>query len=82
MRRFILLIFLYIPLLAKDCSTQMFSVTLNSSLTYSDVIENLADECDLSILIKDKEGIFAPREYIFYDSKKCLFDGVFRYSFS
>jgi len=70
MIRFILLIFLYIPLLARDCSTQMFSVTLNSSLTYSDVIENLADECDLSILIKDKEAKKKLQENIYFMTLK------------
>jgi len=69
-RGFILLIFLYIPLFARDCSTQMFSVTLNSSLTYSDVIENLADECDLSILIKDKEAGKKLQEHIYFMTLK------------
>jgi len=70
MKKLILLIFLYIPIFARDCSTQMFSVTLNSSLTYSDVIENLADECDLSILIKDKEAGKKLQEHIYFMTLK------------
>jgi len=41
------------PAQANRCSTQMFTVTLNSSLTYGDVIENLAEECGLTLLVKD-----------------------------
>jgi len=70
MRALIFIIFIYFPLLARDCSTQMFSVTLNSSLTYSDVIENLADECDLSILIKDKEAGKKLQEHIYFMTLK------------
>ena len=44
---------LILPAQANRCSTQMFTVTLNSSLTYGDVIENLAEECGLTLLVKD-----------------------------
>jgi len=70
MRRLILLLALYIPLLARDCSTQMFSVTLNSSLTYSDVIENIASECDLSLLVKDREAQKKLQEHIYFMTLK------------
>ncbi len=51
---------------ANSCSTQMFSVTLNSSLTYGDVIENLADECGLTLLVKDREAKKRLQENLYY----------------
>ena len=51
---------------ANSCTTQMFSVTLNSSLTYSDVIENLADECGLTLLVKDEEAKNRLQENLYY----------------
>ena len=38
---------------AGDCSNKLFSVTIDSQLTISDVIENLADTCDLTVTIRD-----------------------------
>lgn len=40
-------------LVAGTCSTKLFSVTIDSKLSISDVIDNLADTCDLSVVIKD-----------------------------
>ncbi|RRS29986.1 MAG: general secretion pathway protein GspD [Epsilonproteobacteria bacterium (ex Lamellibrachia satsuma)] len=40
-------------LVAGDCSTKLFSVSIDSKLTISDVIENLAETCDLSVVVKD-----------------------------
>jgi len=51
---------------ARNCSTQMFSVTLDSSLTYGDVIENIADECGLTLLVKDKEAKKKLQENLYY----------------
>jgi general secretion pathway protein D len=51
---------------ARGCSTQMFTVTLNSSLTYSDVIENIADECGLTIIVKDKEAKKMLQEHLYF----------------
>jgi len=67
----ILLLSLYLvlsldSLQANSCSTQMFTVTLNSSLTYSDVIENLADECGLTLLVKDEEAKKRLQESLYY----------------
>ncbi len=70
MKKFIMVLLLYIPLLARDCSTQMFSVTLNSSLTYGDVIENIASECDLTLLVKDKEARKKLQEHIYFMTLK------------
>ncbi len=44
------------PTYANRCDTQLFSATLNSALTIGDVVENLADECSLSLIVKDKEA--------------------------
>jgi general secretion pathway protein D len=51
---------------ARGCETQMFTATLNSSLTYSDVIENIADECGLTIIVKDKEAKKRLQEHIYF----------------
>jgi general secretion pathway protein D len=48
----------------------MFSVTLNSSLTYGDVIENIASECDLTLLVKDKEARKKLQEHIYFMTLK------------
>ncbi len=55
-----------LPAGANSCATQMFTVTLNSSLTYGDVIENLADECGLTLLVKDKEAKKRLQENLYY----------------
>lgn len=39
---------------ANDCSTKLFSVTIDSKLTIGDVIENLADTCGLTVIVKDE----------------------------
>ncbi len=46
----------YIPASANRCDTQLFTATLNSELTIGDVVENLADECALSLIVKDLEA--------------------------
>ena len=45
-----------IPASANRCETQLFTATLNNELTIGDVVENLADECALSLIIKDLEA--------------------------
>jgi len=44
------------PIYANRCDTQLFTATLNSALTIGDVVENLADECSLSLIVKDREA--------------------------
>jgi len=44
------------PASAHSCETQLFTATLNNELTIGDVVENLADECGLSLIIKDIEA--------------------------
>ncbi len=38
---------------AGSCSTKLFSVTIDSKLSISDVVENLAETCGLSVVVRD-----------------------------
>jgi len=49
-------IFTTLPAKANSCESQLFTATLNSALTIADVIENLADECGLTLIVKDTEA--------------------------
>ncbi len=40
-------------LTAGTCSNKLFSVTIDSKLTIGDVIENLAETCALTVIVKD-----------------------------
>jgi len=55
--KFIIVFFMLLAfshtLLAGSCSSKLFSVTIDSKLTIGDVIENLADTCDLTVIVKD-----------------------------
>ncbi len=67
----VIIIYIFLNLIvthiqAKSCTTQMFTVTLNSSLTYSDVIENIADACGLTIIVKDKEAKKRLQEHLYF----------------
>ena len=59
-------IFGFSQLHANRCSTQMFTVTLDSALTYGDVIENIADECGLTLIVKDKEAKKRLQENLYF----------------
>jgi general secretion pathway protein D len=39
---------------ANDCSTKLFSATIDSKLSIGDVVENLADSCGLTVIVKDE----------------------------
>jgi len=52
----VLFINLALPLNAHKCETQLFTATLDSALTVGDVVENLADECGFSLIVKDVEA--------------------------
>lgn len=45
-----------LPAKANSCESQLFTATLNSALTIADVVENLADECGLTLIVKDSEA--------------------------
>jgi len=51
---------------ARGCETQMFTTTLDSSLTYADVVENLADTCGLTLLVEDKEAKKRLQENLYF----------------
>ncbi len=48
-----LLFFTSISSYAQACSDKLFSVTIDNSLTIGDAIENLAETCELTLLVKD-----------------------------
>jgi len=56
------------PLSANKCETQLFTTTLNSALTVGDVVENLADACELSLIVKDEEAKKKLSEKLYYVS--------------
>jgi len=67
----VLLLSLFISLLlsqieARGCETQMFTTTLDSSLTYADVVENLADTCGFTLLVEDKEAKKRLQEHLYF----------------
>ena len=54
------------PIKANSCESQLFTATLNSALTIADVIENLADECGLTLIVKDREAKKRLEEKLYY----------------
>lgn len=55
-----------VPASANRCDTQLFTATLDNELTVGDVVENLADECALSLLVKDVEAKKKLAENLYY----------------
>lgn len=53
-------------LTAGSCSTKLFSVTIDSKLTIGDVIDNLADTCGLSVIIKDDAAKLRMDKKLYY----------------
>ncbi|MEA2047811.1 MAG: pilus (MSHA type) biogenesis protein MshL [Campylobacterota bacterium] len=51
---------------ANDCSTKLFSVTIDSKLTIGDVIDNLADTCGLSVIVKDDAAKLRMNKNLYY----------------
>lgn len=51
---------------AGSCSTKLFSVTIDSKLTIGDVIDNLADTCGLSVIIKDDAAKLRMNKKLYY----------------
>jgi general secretion pathway protein D len=39
---------------AAECSNKLFSVTIDSKLTVGDVIDNLAETCGMTVVLKDE----------------------------
>lgn len=51
---------------AESCSSKLFSVTIDSKLTIGDVIENLAETCDLTVIISDEEAKRRMKKKLYY----------------
>ena len=51
---------------ANSCSTKLFSVTIDSKLTIGDVIDNLADTCGLTVIIKDDAAKLRMNKKLYY----------------
>ncbi len=52
----LLLLTMILPVLlsAGSCSSKLFTVTIDSKLSIGDAIENLADTCDMTVIVKDE----------------------------
>ena len=48
-----ILFFATVSVNAQSCNEKLFSVTIDNSLTIGDAIENLAETCDLTLIVKD-----------------------------
>jgi len=53
-------------IIAGSCSTKLFSVTIDSKLTIGDVIENLAETCDLTVTVKDSAAKKRMNKKLYY----------------
>ena len=53
-------------LFAGSCSNKLFSVTIDSKLTVGDVIDNLADTCGLSVIVKDDSAKKRMNKKLYY----------------
>jgi len=53
-------------LMANSCSTKLFSVTIDSKLTIGDVIDNLADTCGLTVIVKDDDAKLRMDKSLYY----------------
>ncbi len=53
-------------LYASNCSTKLFSVTIDSKLSIGDVIENLADSCGMTVIINDEQAKLRMKKKLYY----------------
>ena len=51
---------------ANDCSTKLFSVTIDSKLSIGDVVDNLADTCGLTVIVKDDAAKLRMNKKLYY----------------
>jgi general secretion pathway protein D len=51
---------------AGNCSSKLFSVTIDSKLTIGDVIENLAETCGLSVIVADEAAKKRMNKKLYY----------------
>jgi len=55
------------PLVASEgCSSKLFSVTIDNQLSISDVIENLADTCGMTVIVKDEAARMRLNKKLYY----------------
>jgi general secretion pathway protein D len=50
----------------EGCSSKLFSVTIDSKLSISDVIENLADTCGLTVIVNDDAAKMRMNKKLYY----------------
>jgi len=53
-------------ILAESCSNKLFSVTIDSKLSIGDVIDNLADTCGLTVIVKDDAAKLRMNKKLYY----------------
>lgn len=53
-------------LMANSCSTKLFSVTIDSKLSIGDVVDNLADTCGLTVIVKDDAAKLRMNKKLYY----------------
>jgi len=62
----LVLLFTANNVLANDCSSKLFSVTIDSKLTIGDVVDNLADTCGLTVVVKDEAAKKRMNKKLYY----------------
>jgi len=60
------LFFATVSTYAQACNDKLFSVTIDNSLTISDAIENLAETCDLTLIVKDSGARHRLNKKLYY----------------
>jgi general secretion pathway protein D len=53
-------------LMAGSCTNKLFSVTIDSKLSIGDVIDNLADTCGLTVIVKDESARKRMNKKLYY----------------
>jgi len=52
--------------LAQECSDKLFSVTINESLSIADALDNLAETCGLTVIVKDSGAQHRLQKKLYY----------------
>ena len=51
---------------SESCSSKLFSVTIDNQLSIGDVIENLADTCGMTVIVKDEAARMRMNKKLYY----------------
>ncbi len=51
---------------ANQCKSRLFSVTVDSKLTIGDMVDNLADTCGLTVIVKDEAARMRMKKNLYY----------------